>query len=100
MEKLYLIVTYKLKEGTRASFLREIERSRILPAIRAEEGCTEYRYCMPADEEDTLLLLEVWESEEAQQKHLKQPHMEILGRLKELYVTDTEVRKLTEQREK
>lgn len=40
-----------------------------------------------------LLLLEEWESEEDQQKHLQMPHMEMLKQIKEKYVLDTAVTK-------
>lgn len=98
MERLYLRVTYILKKGLREAFLHSIDESGILSLIRAEEGCIEYSYCKPVDSADTLVLFEVWESEEAQQKHLKQPHMEILKALKERYVEDTRLDKLSERR--
>lgn len=97
MAKLYLHVSYKLKKDSRASFLSEISRSGLLSVIRAEEGCLEYGYYIPAEDEDALLLLEVWNSEEAQQKHLRQPHMELLRQLKERYIFSTKVLKLTER---
>lgn len=98
MGRLYLRVTYRLKEGLREAFLENVKESGILFLIRAEEGCVEYGYCIPVDSTDTLVLFEVWESESLQQKHLKQPHMKILKDLKERYVEETRLDKLSEWR--
>lgn len=91
MEKLYLRVEYTFKKGLREAFLNEIEARGIVPLIRYEKGCIEYSYFLSVDNSDTLLLLETWENEFLQQKHLEAPHMEMLAKLKERYVEDTKV---------
>lgn len=91
---LVLAVTYSLKKGMRKVFLEDIRKSGLLESIRAEEGCLEYAYYLPEEDEDSILLLEKWASAELQQKHLAQPHMKYLGALKELFVTETRVEKL------
>ena len=52
-----------------------------------------YNYYDDVEDSDKLLLVEEWESEEDQQKHLQMPHMETLKQIKEKYVLDTAVTK-------
>ncbi len=52
-----------------------------------------YNYYDDIEDQDKLLLVEEWESEENQQKHLQMPHMEMLKQIKEKYVFDTVVTK-------
>ena len=41
-----------------------------------------------------ILLVEKWASEERQQTHLRQPHMQQLKRWKEQYIAETTVEKI------
>lgn len=91
--KLLLCVTYKFKPETRNLFIKEITESKVLDTIRAEAGCISYNYFYDTENDDQILLVEKWESEELQQAHLKQPHMDIVKGIKEKYVTETTVEK-------
>ncbi len=88
---LFLNVTYTMKPGMRDTFLKEVRDQGILDAVRGEDGCFQYAYYLPAEEDDTLLLVERWRDREAQQIHLTAPHMARLGKIKELCVTDTKL---------
>ena len=57
----------------------------------AEAGCLQYDYFRGVDDPDVVLLAELWESREAQQVHLKQPHMQALPALKEQYILETKL---------
>lgn len=89
--KLLLCVSYTAKHGEKEEFVQEVEDCGILKKIRSEEGCLGYDYFYPAAENDKILLVEKWESEDLQQAHLKQPHMNTLKTIKEKYITDTKL---------
>ncbi len=70
-----LNVTYTMKPGLRAEFLREVSEHGIQKAVLAEEGCLQYQYFEAVDEPDKLLLVERWTERKAQEVHMTQPHM-------------------------
>ena len=90
---IVLCVSYKAKPGMREAFLQEIESPEIQQKVEREEGCIRYEYYRSVQDEDELLLVEKWESEEHQAEHVKQPHMAALRELKEQYVVSTHVEK-------
>ena len=96
MTELTFLVTYTAKAGQRETFLRALAARGLPETIRAEEGCLQYDYYLSIDNADDILLLERWSSAEAQQMHLKQPHMAQVRELKEQYVDSTALRKLAE----
>ena len=79
-----LNVTYTMKPGLRAEFLREVSEHGIQKAVLAEEG---------VDEPDKLLLVERWTERTAQEVHMTQPHMVPLKEIKERCVADSLVEK-------
>ena len=96
MTELTFLVTYTAKPGQRETFLRALAARGLPDTIRAEEGCLQYDYFLSIENGDDILLLERWSSAEAQQMHLKQPHMAQVRELKEQYVDSTALRKLAE----
>ena len=44
-------------------------------ATREESGCLDYSYGIDVLDPDTIVVLEYWESADALDAHLKQPHM-------------------------
>ena len=87
---LLLNVTYTMKPGMRDTFLKEVQAQGILDAVR-QEGCLQYAYYLPAQEDDTLLLVERWRDRAAQQVHLTTPHMAALGKIKADCVVGTQI---------
>ena len=77
--------------GQRAAFLKMLRESGILDQIRREEGCLDYRYYLPEEEDGTLLLVERWTGPEAQKAHMATSHMARLGQVKAQYVAETSV---------
>ena len=96
MTELTFLVTYHAKPGMRETFLRALAARGLPDAVRAEAGCLQYDYFLSIENADEILLMERWESAEAQQIHLRQPHMAQVRELKELYVENMTLRKLTE----
>ena len=84
-----LNVTYTMKPGLRAEFLREVSEHGIQKAVLAEEGCLQYQYFEAVDEPDKLLLVERWTDLQAQQAHLQQPHMALVRSAKDACVAET-----------
>ena len=81
--ELTLHVTYTAKPGCREQFVRRIVTQGILTAIRNEAGCLAYDYYFSAQDENTVLLVERWESEAHQRIHMQQPHMAALRKIRE-----------------
>ena len=77
--------------GQRDAFLQMMRESGILDQIRREEGCLDYRYYLPEEEDGTLLLVERWSGTEAQKAHMATSHMARLGQVKAQYVAETSV---------
>ena len=84
-------VTYTMLPGQRDAFLQMMRESGILDQIRREEGCLDYRYYLPEEEDGTLLLVERWTGPEAQKAHMAPSHMARLGQVKAQYVAETSV---------
>ena len=91
---LNIYVKYTAKEGCRETFLREIVEQGILTAIRNEDGCIMYDYYLSAQDENVILLLEQWVSEEHQRIHMQQPHMKPLMEIKDKYISDVTLGKV------
>ena len=84
-------VTYTMLPGQRDAFLQMMRESGVLDQIRREEGCLDYRYYLPEEEDGTLLLVERWTGPEAQKAHMATSHMARLGQVKAQYVAETSV---------
>ena len=84
-------VTYTMLPGQWDAFLQMMRESGILDQIRREEGCLDYRYYLPEEEDGTLLLVERWTGPEAQKAHMATSHMARLGQVKAQYVAETSV---------
>lgn len=84
-------VTYTMLPGQRDAFLQMMRESGILDQIRREEGCLDYRYYLPEEEDGTLLLVERWTGPEAQKAHMATSHIARLGQVKAQYVAETSV---------
>ena len=84
-------VTYTMLPGQRDAFLQMMRESGILDQIRREEGCLDYRYYLPEEEDGTLLLVERWTGPEDQKAHMATSHMARLGQVKAQYVAETSV---------
>ena len=79
---IIVLATIELNPGKRSDFLAEFRK--IVPKVRAEVGCHEY---FPAIDtvsglpvqgparEDTVVVIEKWESVAALEAHLIAPHM-------------------------
>jgi quinol monooxygenase YgiN len=79
---IHVIATISVRPGLRGAFLAEFHK--IVPTVRAEEGCLDYGPTVDArtdiaaqvpHREDVVTVLERWESLDALKAHLATPHM-------------------------
>ena len=89
---------YTGKNGAAQAFAREMISSGTVEKIRAEKGNLRYEYYLPfgedssggdqskgADGEDTILLIDSWENQEAIDLHHATPMMKTIAELREKY---------------
>ncbi len=76
---------YRGENGAARKFVREMENGGIADEIRAEEGNLMYRYFFPADDEECVLLIDVWRDQESLDAHHASPMMEKISALREKY---------------
>ena len=76
---------YTGKNGSAKAFAGEMEESGIAGRIRAEKGNLRYDYFVPVNDEETVLLIDSWESQEALDLHHSSPMMKELAALREKY---------------
>ncbi|MCR4646050.1 MAG: antibiotic biosynthesis monooxygenase [Oscillospiraceae bacterium] len=91
--KRFVEVHYHVKDGKRSAFYQAILQQGIADAARAEEGNEKYDYFFCPENDNELVLLEIWRSPEDVQKHMETPHYKALGELKKEYVTETVFRR-------
>ena len=76
---------YTGTNGAARKFVEEMEQSGTAAKIRAEEGNLKYRYFFPADDPETVLLIDSWASQEALDIHHASPMMTALAALRDKY---------------
>ena len=76
---------YTGTNGSARAFANEMESSEIASAIRAEEGNLGYRYFVPLDDPETVLLIDSWKDQAAIDAHHASPMMAQLAALREKY---------------
>ena len=76
---------YRGEGGNARRFAEEMESSGIAAAIRREEGNLGYRYFLPLDDPETVLLVDSWRDQAALDAHHASPMMGQLAALRERY---------------
>jgi quinol monooxygenase YgiN len=76
---------YTGANGAARRFAEEMESSGTADLIRAEAGNQRYAYFYPADDPETVLLIDVWRDQRAIDLHHASPMMETIARLREKY---------------
>ena len=86
-----LLVKYTVRPGSASDFVRAVEASGALAAVRAEDGALIYRCYFDSEQPDVVLLVERWRTAECQQAHMKAQHMQRLKEIKDKFVLSTEL---------
>lgn len=78
-------IYYTGKEDSARKFAEEMISSGTVEKIRAEAGNLRYEYFLPLDDENTVLLIDSWENQEAIDVHHASPMMNTIFELREKY---------------
>ena len=78
-------IYYKGIGSAAKQFAREMLESGTVDAIRNEAGNLRYDYFVPLNDEETLLLIDSWENQEAIDIHHASPMMNTIAALREKY---------------
>ncbi|MCM1314483.1 MAG: antibiotic biosynthesis monooxygenase [Prevotella sp.] len=82
---IYINIYYTGKNGNARKFAEEMMSTGIVEAIRAENGNIRYEYFFPMNDDETLLLIDVWENQKALDIHHATPMMSRIAELREKY---------------
>ncbi|MBQ7184173.1 MAG: antibiotic biosynthesis monooxygenase [Clostridia bacterium] len=80
-----VIIRYQGKNGAAKAFAGEMILSGTVAAIRAEEGNLRYEYCLPLEDEETVLLIDSWTDQAAIDAHHASKMMGTVAALREKY---------------
>ena len=84
---------YRGENGSARAFAEEMEQSGTADAIRAEDGNLLYRYFVPLDDPESVLLIDEWRDQAALDAHHASPMMETVAKLREKYDLHMTVRR-------
>ena len=82
---LVMNLYYTGENGAARRFAREMEESGVAGAIRKEEGNERYAYFYPAEDPETVLLIDAWRDQAALDAHHASPMMGQILALREKY---------------
>ena len=91
-------IYYTGENGNARKFVKEMEESGTAAAIRAEEGNIKYEYFYPANDEETVLLIDKWKNQAAIDAHHATPMMGKITELRNKYDLKMQVERYTEDK--
>lgn len=92
-------IYYTGKKGNAKKFAEEMISSGIVDDIRSEKGNLRYEYFFPMMNEDTVLLIDSWESQESLDTHHDSPMMSKIIQLREKYNLSMKVERYVSNQE-
>ena len=78
-------IYYSGENGNARKFAEEMENSGTAAAIRNEAGNLRYEYFFPANDAETVLLIDIWKDQAAIDVHHASPMMQKISALREKY---------------
>lgn len=78
-------IYYTGSEGLAKKFANEMINSGIVSEIRSKKGNLRYEYFSPIDDDETVLLIDSWENQEALDEHHKSETMNKIMELRNKY---------------
>lgn len=78
-------IYYTGTNGSARKFAQEMQSSGLVDKIRSEKGNLRYEYFLPTDDPETVLLIDVWQDEQALDFHHKSPMMKEIAALRDKY---------------
>jgi len=92
---LTINIYYTGKNGNARKFAQEMIASGIVKDIREEQGNLRYEYFFPMEDEETVLLIDSWENQQALDIHHASPMMQKIIELREKYDLHMKVERYT-----
>lgn len=89
-------IYYTGENNNARKFAEEMEQSGTVAAIRKEAGNKRYEYFYPKNDEQTVLLIDTWENQEALDKHHESPMMKKIAELRNKYNLHMKVERYVE----
>ena len=89
-------IYYTGENNNARKFAEEMEQSGTVAAIRKEVGNKKYEYFYPKNDEQTVLLIDTWENQEALDKHHASPMMKKIAELRNKYNLHMKVERYVE----
>jgi len=74
MKGYVILVDFLLKPGSKTEFRRAIDAN-ARASCRDERGCSRFDVVEPRDDDDRILLYEIYDDRAAFEEHLKTPHL-------------------------
>ena len=96
---LTINIYYTGKNGSARKFTEEMVSKGIVDRVRAEKGNLKYEYFFPMKDEETILLIDQWENQEALDFHHKSEMMKEIADLRKKYNLSMKVNKFKEYEE-
>ena len=78
-------IYYKSESGNARKFAEEMISSGIVDEIRLKKGNLRYDYFIPLDDDNTILLIDSWENQEALDAHHNSDTMKKIAELRNKY---------------
>jgi quinol monooxygenase YgiN len=78
-------IHYTGANGSARAFMREMIDSGTVDAVRAQLGNLRYEYYLPVDDDETVMLVDCWESQDALDAHHASPMMATIAALRDKY---------------
>ena len=78
-------ILYSGRDGSARRFAEEMVSSGLVELVRAEEGNEQYEYFFPADDPESVLLIDRWRDQAAIDFHHKSEMMPRIAALREKY---------------
>ncbi len=94
---LTINIYYTGKNGSARKFAEEMVSSGLVDRVRAENGNMKYEYFFPLEDEETVLLIDKWENQEALDIHHKSEMMKEIAELRNKYNLSMKVERFIEE---
>jgi len=88
-------IYYTGTNGSVKKFAKEMIDTGIVNEIRSKKGNLRYEYFIPLDDEETILLIDSWENQEALDEHHKSDTMNKIMELRNKYDLHMKVERYT-----
>lgn len=90
---ILLHVTYRMTPETRDAFVADLVANRIQELTEQENGNMMYRFSIPLDCRDEVMLTECWKDPDVLTAHFSSANIMVLKALKEKYGVESSIEK-------